>query len=191
MASPLPPPDESAPELAAVLAEIGGSRGIVSNVMRALAHTPEGLRRFAQLGEYARQRSSLSDREREIVICLTGRGVPYAWAHHAPIGRDAGLTDAELEAIRAGTVPSTFAPAEAALVRLVLALGPGKPVPEPLFAEARRHMSPRQITDAVLISSFFIMVATIIGSMNVQLEDGGTLDTEKEWQRRRDQGTPG
>src|SRR5690349_21680100 len=129
MSSPLPPPDESAPELAAVLAEIRGSRGIVSNVMRSLAHAPEGLRRFAQLGEYARYGSSLSDRARELVILLTGRGVPYAWAHHAPIGRRAGLTDAELDKIRAGAVPETFDATEVALARLVLALAPGKDVP--------------------------------------------------------------
>ena len=41
----LPPLDEDAdPQLAAVFAEIAGSRGWVSNVMRALAHAPEGLR---------------------------------------------------------------------------------------------------------------------------------------------------
>jgi alkylhydroperoxidase family enzyme len=160
---------------------------MISNVMRSLVHTPEGLRRFAQLGDYARYRSSLSDRAREIVICLTGRGVPYAWGHHAPIGRNAGLTDAELEAIRAGTVPASFGPEEAALARLVLALAPGKSVPEPLFTELRRHMSPRQITDAVLIASFFIMVATIIGAMNVQIEDGHTLQAEQDWQRRQDE----
>src|SRR5579883_3220780 len=99
MEPPLPAPDETLPELAAVLAEIQGSRGIVSNVMRALAHTPEGLRRFASLGDYARYGSSLSDRARELVILLTGRGVAYAWAHHAPIGKRAGLSDDELAAI--------------------------------------------------------------------------------------------
>jgi 4-carboxymuconolactone decarboxylase len=186
MTTRLPPPDASSPELAQVLAEIAGSRGIVSNVMRSLAHAPEGLRRFAQLGEYARYRSSLSEREREIVICLVGRNVPYAWAHHAPIAREAGLTDAELDAIRAGSVPPSFAPPEAALARLVLALGPGAPAAEPLFAELRRHLSPRQITDAVLIAGFFVMVATVIGAMDVQLEDGVTLGAEQERQRTRD-----
>src|SRR6478672_3110225 len=102
----LPPLDEDAdPELASVFAEIAGSRGWVSNVMRALAHAPEGLRRFASLGDYARYRSGLSDRQREIVILITGRNVGYAWTHHAPLGRQAGLSDSEVDAIGAGRVP--------------------------------------------------------------------------------------
>ena len=186
MTTPLPPVDESVPELASVFAEIAGSRGIVSNVMRALAHAPEGLRRFAQVGDYARYGSSLSDRAREIVILLTGRGLPYAWAHHAPIARQAGVSEAELAALQAGRVPESFGPTEAALARFVLALAPGQEVPDPVFAELRRHMSPRQITDAVLIAAFFTMVATIIGAMRVELEDGGLLTAEQERQSQRD-----
>jgi 4-carboxymuconolactone decarboxylase len=50
----LPSLDESSnSELARVFAEIASSRGWVSNVMRALAHAPEGLRLFAALGDYA------------------------------------------------------------------------------------------------------------------------------------------
>jgi 4-carboxymuconolactone decarboxylase len=188
MTTLLPPPDANAPELAAVLAEIQGSRGIVSNVMHALTHAPEGLRRFAWLGDYARYGSSLSERVRELVILLTGRSVPYAWAHHAPIGRQAGLSDAELAAIRAGEIPETFTTADAALARFTLALGPGKPVPEALFAELRLHFSPRQITDVVLIAAFFTMTATIIGAMEVELEEGHVLQAEQARQRDRDAG---
>ncbi len=186
MATPLPPPDATAPDLAAILAEIKGSRGIVSNLMHALAHTPEGLRRFAWLGDYARYGSSLSDRARELVILLTGRGVPYAWEHHAPLGMQAGLSAAELAALRAGAVPETFAAADAALARFTLALGPGKPVPEDLFAALRPHLSPRQITDVVLVAAFFTMAATIIGAMKVDLEDGNVLHAEQARQGDRD-----
>src|SRR6185437_15105471 len=105
----LPVVDENSdPELAAVFAEIAGSRGWVSNVMRALAHAPEGLRRFAHLGDYARYHSALSDRQREIVILITGRGIEYARTHHGPLGRQAGLSEVELSAIGAGQVPESF-----------------------------------------------------------------------------------
>src|SRR5437899_3150958 len=114
----LPPVDErSDPELAEVFAEIAGSRGWVSNVMGALAHAPEGLRRFAHLGDYARYHTALSDRQREIVILITGRGVPYARAHHGPLGRQAGLSEAELEAIAAGRVPGSFGAQDTALAQ--------------------------------------------------------------------------
>ena len=70
----LPLVDESAsPEVAAVYQEIAGSRGRILNVFRGLGHAPEGLRRLAALGEYARFQSRLSERLRELVILATAR----------------------------------------------------------------------------------------------------------------------
>lgn len=182
----LPPVDQNPdPALAAVFAEIAGSRGWVSNVMRALAHAPEGLRRFAHLGDYARYHTILSDRQREIVILLTGRGVPYARTHHGPLGKQAGLSDAELEAIFAGRVPESFGEADAALTRLILDLTGGAPVSPGVFAVAERLLSPREITDAVLVSAFYTMIAMVIGTMGVELEAPDQLDIEQAWQRQR------
>jgi 4-carboxymuconolactone decarboxylase len=182
----LPDVDERAdPELAAVFAEIAGSRGWVSNVMRALAHAPEGLRRFASLGDYARYRAKLSDREREIVILITGRGVPYAWTHHMPLGRQAGLSDGELEALGAGRVPDSFSQQDTALANLILEFTSGKPVAAAAFAAAQQALSPREITDALLVSAFYVAVAMVIGTMGVELEPADRLVVEQEWQRQR------
>jgi 4-carboxymuconolactone decarboxylase len=186
----LPPIDEhSDPELAAVFAEIAGSRGWVSNVMRALAHAPEGLRRFAHLGDYARYHTTLSDRQREIVILITGRGVHYARTHHGPLGRQAGLADAELEAIGAGRLPGSFGEKDATLARLILEVAGGKPVSAATFAAAEQALSPREITDALLISAFYTMIAMVIGTMGVELETKDQLEIERAWQRQRSDGT--
>ena len=168
-----------------MLAEIAGSRGWVSNVMRALAHAPEGLRRFAHLGDYARYHTALSDRQREIVILITGRGIDYAQTHHGPLGRQAGLSEAELTEIGAGQVPESFGDRDAALARLTLAATAGKPVSAAAFAAAQRVLSPREITDAVLISAFYTMIAMVIGTMEVGLEPPDQLDIEQAWQRRQ------
>jgi 4-carboxymuconolactone decarboxylase len=182
----LPSLDESSnPELARVFAEIASSRGWVSNVMRALAHSPEGLRRFAALGDYARYRTRLSDRQREIVILITGRGVPYAWTHHEPLGRQAGLTEEEVESIRAGRVPDSFGGQDAALARLALELTGGRPVSAGCFAAAEQVLSPRDITDVLLIAAFYTAVAMVIGAMRVEVEASDQLDVEQAWQRRR------
>jgi 4-carboxymuconolactone decarboxylase len=189
--SRLPPVNErSNPELASVFAEIAGSRGWVSNVMRALAHAPEGLRRFASLGDYARYRTMLSGRQREIVILIAGRNVGYAWTHHAPLGRQAGLSDSEVDTIGAGHVPDSFGDQDAALARLVLEATSGKPVSSVSFAAARQALSPREITDALLISAFYTTVAMVIGTMGVELESPDQLEIEKEWQRQRSSGSP-
>jgi 4-carboxymuconolactone decarboxylase len=182
----LPPVDEDAdPQLATVFAELAGSRGWVSNVMRALAHAPEGLRRLAHLGDYARYHTSLSDRQRETVILITGRGVRYAQTHHGPLGSQAGLSDAELSVIAAGRVPESFGDRDAALARLILEMTGGKPVSADTFAAAERVLSPREITDAALISVFYTMIAIVIDTMGIELEPPDRLEIEQAWQRER------
>jgi 4-carboxymuconolactone decarboxylase len=188
MARLLPVDENADPQLAAVFTEIAGSRGWVSNVMRALAHAPEGLRRFAHLGDYARYHASLSDRQREIVILITGRGVHYARTHHGPLGRQAGLSEAELAAIAAGRVPESFSDKDAALARLILETTGGKPVSANVFAAAERMLSPRELTDAVLISAFYTMIAMVIDTMGVELETPDQLAIEQAWQRERSRG---
>jgi alkylhydroperoxidase family enzyme len=183
----LPPPDEkNDPEIAAVFAELAGSRGYISNALRSIGHAPEALRRFAAVGDYARYHSRLSERLREIVIITTARGIPYALGHHMPLGLQAGLTKAEVDSLIGGTVPPTFGTQDAAVVSYVLEFTSGKPVSEATFQALHSVMSPREITDVTVISAYFVALALIITSMGVELEPKETLRMEADWQRKKD-----
>lgn len=183
----LPDVDERDPEVAAVFAEIAGSRGWVSNALRSMAHAPEGLRRFASVGDYARYHTRLPERMRETVILATARGSTYAVGHHTPLGLQAGLTRDEVDALVAGRVPSSFDPREAAAVRYVLEFVRGA-VSDSTFAALREVMSPREITDVSLISAFYLALGTIIAAMGVLPEPADQLRVEAEWQRAKIQG---
>ena len=166
----LPPADEkNDPELAAVFAELRASRGWVSNALRSLGHAPEALRRFASIGDYVRYHTVLPDRMREIVIITTGRGTPYAVGHHAPLGFQTGLTKEEIDSLLSGKVPITFGETDAAAVRFVLEFTSGKPVTDRTFEALRAVMSPREITDVIMTSAYFVAIAMMITTM------GGSL----------------
>ena len=79
-------------ETRAVFERIAASRGWVSNAMRALSAAPEGLKVFSAVGHYGRYGTALSEIQRELTILIVARSVPYAWAHHVPLGLQAGLT---------------------------------------------------------------------------------------------------
>src|SRR5688572_18582956 len=100
--------EDASPEVAAVYAEIAGSRGRVLNVFRGLGHAPEGLRRLAALGEYARFGTRISDRLRELVILATARanGCQYEWTQHVPLALRTGVTEAEVDALNDGALPA-------------------------------------------------------------------------------------
>lgn len=156
------------PGLAAAFEDFRRTRGIVSNVMRSFAHAPAGLSAIVELGGYCRYGTDLTELQREMVILITGRGVDYAWGHHGPIARKAGLDQEQLDAMRAGGVPPRLGPAETVLAEYVLAYSALKGVPADLFARMSQHFTPRQITDVNITSGYYLCLASSILGMQVQ-----------------------
>ena len=156
------------PELETAYAAFRGTRGIVSNVMKSFGHAPAGLSAIIELGSYCRYGTDLTELQKELVILITGRGVAYAWHHHGPLGRQAGLTEAQLEALRAGRVPEGLSEVDTAICDYVLAYSSLKGVPEPVFARLAALLTPRQITDINIISGYYLCIASSIIAMEVQ-----------------------
>jgi len=159
-------PDRS-PPVRDAYERIMATRGVVSNVMRALAHAPDGLRKFSELGEYVRYGTELTDLQREIVILTVGRAIPYAWAHHSVLGRQAGLTDGQLDAIKEGRQLEGLASAESALADFARSFASFGGVPDPVFGRLAASFSPRQITDAALLAAYYIGLGAVIIGLDV------------------------
>lgn len=169
--SRLPEADVSqTPELAESFRRIEETRGFVSNVLRSLAHAPEALALFSALGQYGRYGNALNDRERELAILITGRGIAYARAHHQPLGLQAGLSQAQLDAIEASRVPEGLSPAETALARYAFAYTAMRGVDDALFAELSRHYSPRQIVDLGMLCGYYMALGANIIALKIEPE---------------------
>jgi 4-carboxymuconolactone decarboxylase len=160
----------TSPELAEAYAKFAGTRGFVSNVMKSFAHAPAGLSAIVDLGSYCRYGTELTELQKELAILITGRGVAYAWHHHAPLGRAAGLTEAQLATLREGHVPEGLDEKDAALCEYVLAYAALKGVPQPVFARMAALFTPRQLTDVNIIAGYYLCVASSIIAMEVQPE---------------------
>lgn len=168
--------DAQSSEADAAFAEIAGSRGRVMNVFRELGHAPEGLRRLAHLGEYARFRTELPDRVRELVILATAQvnRCQYEWTQHAPLALRSGVTQAEIDAINDDTVPTTLSPLEDAAVRYVRELGRERRVTDATFAAVRAHLSERALTDLTLTSAYYTALGMTLNAFETDLEPGQT-----------------
>jgi len=166
--------EDASPEVAAVYGEIAGSRGRVMNVFRALGHAPEGARRLAALGEYARFRTDLPDRLRELVILSTARanGCQYEWTQHVPLALRSGVTQAEVDALNAGETPDGLSALEAAAVRYVLELGRDRRVSDATFAGLRQHLDERGITELTLTTAYYTALGMTLNAFAVDLESG-------------------
>lgn len=77
------------------------SRGDVRGPFGVLLHSPELAGRIGRLGAYVRFEGVLSDESRELAVLATARAFDCAfeWAIHAPIAREAGITERTLDAI--------------------------------------------------------------------------------------------
>jgi 4-carboxymuconolactone decarboxylase len=165
------PADENQdPQLARTYDHIRNTRGYVSNILKAFSHAPEGLACFAALGEYARYKTQVPDRTREMMILGIGRGIQYAWTHHYPHAVKAGVTQEELDAINEGRYPSTLSAPEKAAIRYGQEFANGGNVSDETFAELKKHYSERQITDLTLIAAYFIGLGASINAFRMELE---------------------
>jgi alkylhydroperoxidase family enzyme len=173
-----------ATDIADVFKRVTESRGWVSNLMRALAHAPQALQRYAALGHYGRYGTQLTEVQRELVICATVRGVDYGWTHHSNLARQIGVTDAQLSALKEERVPADLGAAERALCEYVFSFTALRGVPDHVLDGLRQHFTPREVVDVALLSSYYMAAGALIIGLDVELEGPELLATELEWQKK-------
>lgn len=176
--------DEMTPEQAEMVAPIragsGPSAGRVINIFRTLLREPKALRGFLAWGNYVlSRRNGLPEREREIVIlrigylCRSG----YEWTQHRAIGKRSGLSDEEIERIKAGA-GAGWSAADAALIRASDELHKDQFVTDPTWAALKANFSDKQCMDVVFTVGQYTQVSMILNSFGVQLDEGQTLDPD-------------
>jgi alkylhydroperoxidase family enzyme len=141
---------------------------------RVLANSPGAARAMENLGMYIRHRSRLDPRLRQLAILQIGwlARSPYEWSHHVRIGREFGVSDAEIAAIAAETEGrgSGLDP----LARLVLLAareiwhGPG--MSPKTFDALRPHLNAEELVDLTVVTAFYCGVVRILATLEVDVE---------------------
>src|SRR6202166_5413196 len=84
--------------------------GVVGNIFRTLAHTPNLLRRFLALGGELRNGTALDPKLRELALMTVGRitGAHYEFTHHWNLARSVGVAREQLEHLEEFETSSLF-----------------------------------------------------------------------------------
>src|SRR6185369_14454169 len=100
--APLPPEAWNAEVTEILQATQMGGRTL--NIFRTLAHHPKLLKRWLVFGNHVLVKSTLSPRERELLILRTGWNchAEYEWGQHVLIGKQVGISDDEIERLTRG-----------------------------------------------------------------------------------------
>ena len=179
--SRMPAADPAAdPVLGETYDQITRTRGYVSNILASLSNAPEGLKRFAAYGEYVRYEVKVPGRTRELVILAIARGIEYGWIHHYPHALKAGVAEAELRQLKAGTLAPSLSEAERSAIRYGQEFANAGNVSDATFAGLKQHYTDRQITDLTLIAAYFVALGSIMNAFRVELEPESVLAKRKE-----------
>jgi 4-carboxymuconolactone decarboxylase len=116
----------------------------------------------------------LPARDRELLILRSGWrcGAEYEWAQHVPIGKAAGLSDDEVERVKAGPDADGWDPFDAVLLRAVDELHDGSCITDGTWAALAERYDERQLIEVPMVVGHYHLVAFTLNSLGVQLEDG-------------------
>jgi alkylhydroperoxidase family enzyme len=141
------------------------------HLYRAMVNSPGITRAFLGLANHIRHDSQLDPRLRELAIlqvAWTARSA-YEWSHHVRIGRQFGVSDADLQAIVAGA-PERLEPAARDVLRAAEAITSQGDLPEAAVEGLRGHLDEAALTELLLIASIYIGLSRFLAVARIEVE---------------------
>ena len=142
---------------------------------RALVNSPKGARAFLGLGKFIRHESRLDPRLRELAILQVGylARSPYEYSHHIKIGREFGVTDADIRAMIEETEgrPTTLDTAAKFVLKAAREMTAELAVSDATFAGLQQHLDNERLVDLVMTIAFYCGVVRLLASLQIDVED--------------------
>jgi alkylhydroperoxidase family enzyme len=144
------------------------------NLNRALVNSPNGARAFSRLGGFIRNRSQLDPRLREMAILQVGylTRSQYEYSHHIKIGREFGVSDADIRAITTESAGerSDLGELERAVLAAAREMVTGLAVSDGTFATLKASLNDECVVDLVLTISFYCGVVRLLETLEIDVE---------------------
>jgi 4-carboxymuconolactone decarboxylase len=169
--APLAPDELDANQADALAAVNVGGQTV--NIFATLVRHPGLFRKWMPFGGKLLA-GKLPPRDRELLILRVGWRcqAEYEWAQHVPIGRSAGLTDAEIERIKAGPYAQGWDEFDSALLRAADELKDDSCITDHTWALLADRYDERQLIEVLMVVGQYQLVSGALNSLGVQLEPG-------------------
>jgi 4-carboxymuconolactone decarboxylase len=146
--------------------------GSTMNMINVLAHHPKIAIPFLEMGK-ALFLIKLSMRLREIAVLRLAHlsNSEYEWFQHVAIGKNVGLTDADIEAIKAGKPPVDWSEIDGLVMEAVDELEQTDTISDELWAKLSRHFDQQVLFELIFMISSYKMTAWVLNAMAVPLDE--------------------
>ncbi len=161
------------PRTEELLAGLRRPDGSELNIFATLAHHPKLLKRWSAFGGVLLYGGRLDPRERELLILRTAWHcrAHYEWGQHVAIGRQAGLTDAEIERV-AGGIDGGWSAEDAALLRAADELHADSKIGDATWDQLAARLDEQQLIEVCMVVGQYHLVAFTLNSLGVAPEAG-------------------
>ncbi len=169
ISTPTKTPDDVRAYIEATRPEGRGAPGTI----RVLAHRPEMLRTFLPWAKVLARDGVLPRREHEILALRASLNCrsPFEWGEHLLFARDAGLTDAEIDAIVDGAGAAIWQPFEAALLVAADQLHAGCAIDDGTWATLAAHYDEPQLVEVVYVVGQYTMLSMVANGLTVDVPE--------------------
>jgi 4-carboxymuconolactone decarboxylase len=166
--------EEDHPEFAELIERFrAGRRGRLINIYRMLLNSPALAESWFNHSNAVRWKTSLDGRLREIVIIRMGHLAKsqYVLRQHVPsLALADGMTLEECDALADWRATSLFSARERAALAYTDTMTRDIEVPDPVFAEVKRHFEDRQIVELTVLIGTYNMNARVLQALRLDLE---------------------
>lgn len=168
--------DDLRPEWMDILGRLPGTglkgEGFPRNVLGILMQNQETLGPFLDYWVTSKSKMGLTVREQELVILRMAvlYRSEYVWKHHIKVGREFGINDTELDAIRQGSYTAFAAERERTFLELTDAFVNDRSLSPELWNRTKGVLASQDFIDLISLVSQYVLFALTNVSMQVQLE---------------------
>jgi 4-carboxymuconolactone decarboxylase len=147
-------------------------------LLSTLVRHPKLTRAYLKFSTYLLYGSTLPPRIREQVILRVAhrRGCSYEWSHHVEMGKEVGLSDSDIEAIRSGSADSEF---DRALICAVDELDEKTNISNQTWAALGEQLDEHQRMDLVFTIGNYIALAMALNTFGVEVERDHDDETQE------------
>ena len=150
------------------------------NIMKMVSNASEPVfNGFGQFSGAFYQPSELDPMLREVAILRVGylSKSAYEIFHHEGLGRQIGLSDAQIAAIKAGKPDPVLTPAQTAVMAFADDVIVNVRAGDATLAAVRQHLSDQALVDLILVIGLYMTVSRLLETAGVEL-DRAPIDTE-------------